>query len=162
MPRPIETLLSLPRVRLIDRVPIIETEQYLKRFMSQSEYKPKLVKRALEISEGSAQQFSTDDKGLSVLLEEVDSAEYVVTRRSKSVMEEMLNGICADGHIFKKFEEEIEPLYDASPRLRGVTKLTDGLVDRTKEESIDLARALAINMPTHTRQPSQNSHELRN
>ena len=130
--------------------------------MSQSEYKPKLVKRALEISEGSAQQFSTDDKGLSALLEEVDSAEYVVTRRSKSVMEEMLNGICADGHIFKNFEQDIQPLYDASPRLRGITKLTDGLVDRTKEESLDLARALMINMPTQARQPSQNSHELRN
>jgi len=118
MPKAIETLLSLPRVRLIDRVPIIETEQYLKRFIRRSEYKPKLVNRALQVSEGSAQQFSTDDKGLSMLLEEIESAEYVVTGRSKSAMEEMLNGICADGRIFKDFEKEIEPLYDASPRLR--------------------------------------------
>ena len=154
MPRPLETLLSLPRVRLIDRVPVVETEQYLKRFMNQPVHRPKLVKQALQVSEGSAQQFSTDDKGLSMLLEEVDSAEYVVTKRSKSMMEKMLNGICADGRIFKDFEQEIEPLYDASPRLRGVTKLADGLVDRTKEESIDLARALAINMPTYTRTPA--------
>jgi len=35
MPRPIETLLSLPRVRLIDRVPILETKKYVKRFMGQ-------------------------------------------------------------------------------------------------------------------------------
>ena len=154
MPRPIETLLSLPRVRLIDRVPVVETEQYLKRFMNQPVYRPKLVKQALQVSEGSAQQFSTDDKGLSTLLEEIDSAEYVVTGRSKTVMEEMLNGICVDGHIFKDFEHEIEPLYDASSRLRGVTKLADGLVDRTKEESLDLARALAISVPVYSRESS--------
>jgi len=159
MPRPIETLVSLPRVRLIDRIPILETEEYLKRFINQAECKPKLVNRALQVSQGSAQQFSTDDKGLSTLLEEVDSAEYIVTRRSKMVMEEMLNGICADGRIFKDFEEEIETLYDASPRLRGVAKLTDNLVDKTKEESIDLARALLIKIPTHTHQPSSLSRE---
>ncbi len=122
--------------------------------MNHSEYKPKLVNRALQVSEGSAQQFSTDDKGLSALLEEIDSAEYVVTRRSKRVMEEMLNGICADGRIFKGFEQEIEPLYEASPNLREVSKLADNLADKTKEESLDLARALLINLPTHTRQPS--------
>ena len=149
MPRPIETLLSLPRVRLIDRVPVVEAEQCLKRFMNQPVYRPKLVKQALQVSVGSAQQFSTDERGLSALLEEIDSAEYVVTERSKTVMEEMLNGICADGNIFKDFEHEIEPLYDASPRLQGVTKLADGLVDRTKEESLDLARALALNMPAY-------------
>jgi len=159
MSRPIETLLSLPRVRLIDRVPIIETEEYVKRFMNQSEYKPKLVKRALQVSEGSAQQFSNDDKGLSVLLEEVESADYIVTRRSKKVMEEMLNGICADGHIFKDFERRIETLCDASSHLRRVTKLADNLVDRTKEESVDLARALLIKIPTHSRQPSSLSRE---
>jgi hypothetical protein len=127
--------------------------------MNQSKYKPKLVNRALQVSKGSAQQFSTDDKGLSALLEEIDSAEYIVTRRSKIVMEEMLNGICADGRIFKGFEQEIEPLYDASPHLRGVAKLADNLVDKTKEESFDLARALLIDIPTHTRQPSLRSRE---
>ena len=151
MQRPIETLLSLPRVRLIDRVPIIETAEYLKRFMRQPEKSSKLVKSALQVSEASVQQFSTDDEGLSTLLEEVDSTEYVVTGRSKRTMEEMLNGICADGHIFKDFELEMEPLYDDSPMLRKVAKLADDLVDRTNEESLDLARALAIKMPTHMR-----------
>ncbi|MGA2971699.1 MAG: hypothetical protein ABSE39_03625 [Candidatus Bathyarchaeia archaeon] len=79
MPRPIETLLSLPRVRLIDRVPILETEKYVRRFMGQPAYRPKLVKQAMKVSERSAQQFSLDDMGLAMLLEEVDSAEYVVT-----------------------------------------------------------------------------------
>jgi hypothetical protein len=154
MPRPIETLLSLPRVRLIDRVPILETEEYVKRFMHQSEYRPRLVNRALQVSEASAQQFSTDDKGLSTLLKELDSAEYTVTGRSKIAMEEMLNGICADGGIFKGFEQDIETLYEASPTLRDVTKLADNLADRTREESLDVARALLIGIPTHARQPS--------
>ena len=158
MPRPIETLLSLPRVRLVDRVPIIETEEYVKLFMHRSGYMSKLVNRALQVSEGSAQQFSTDDKGLSALLEEIDSAEYIVTRRSKKVMEEMLNGICADGRIFKGFEEEIETLYEASPTLRNVTKVADTLADKTKEESIDVARALLIDMPTYAHQPSMRPH----
>ena len=148
MPRPIETLLSLPRVRLIDRVPILETQEYLKRFMNQPEHTPKCINRALQVSEGSARQFSTDDKGLSALLEEIDSAEYVVTKRSRIVMEEMLNGICADGRIFKDFEQEIGPLFELSPHLRNVANVADNLADKTKEESLDLARALLIDIPT--------------
>jgi hypothetical protein len=159
MPRPIETLLSLTRVRLVDRIPILETKEYVKRFMNHSEYAPKLIDRALHVSKGSAQQFSADDKGLSTLLEEIDSAEYIVTRRSKGVMEEMLNGICSDGRIYKGFEQEIEPLCDASPSLRYVSKVADNLADKTKEESMDLARALLIDLPTHTRQSALRSLE---
>ncbi len=151
MPRPIETLLSLPRVRLIDRVPILETEKYVRRFMNRSEYQAKLVKQALQVSEGSAQQFSIDDQGLSALLEEIDSAEYIVTKRSKRIMEDMLNGICADGSIFKKFEGDIDPLCDISRQLREVSKLADSLADRAKEESLDVARALLIDLPTQAR-----------
>ncbi len=133
MPRPIETLLSLPRVRLVDRVPILETKEYVRRFLSQSEHTPRLINRALQVSKGSAQQFSTDDKGLSALLEEIDSAEYIVTRHSKRVMEDMLNGICADGSIYKGFEREIEPLCDASPHLHYVSRVADTLADKAKE-----------------------------
>jgi len=154
MPRPIETLLSLSRVRLIDRVPILETKEYVRRFMNHSEYAPKLISGALQVSEGSAKQFSADDKGLSALLEKIDSAEYIVTRRSKGVMEGMLNGICDDGRIYKDFEQEIEPLCDASPPLRYVSKVADNLAYKTKEGSLDLARALLIDLPTHTRRSS--------
>ena len=152
MPRPIETLLSLPRVRLIDKVPVIETERYVNHFISQSDYTARLVQRALQVSEGSAEQFSTDDKGLSTLLDEVGSAEYVVTERSKSMMEEMLSGICADGLIFKDFEQQIMPLYEGSRHLRDITKVADDLVYKTREESLDLARALVIEMPIHNRE----------
>ena len=127
--------------------------------MNRSEYRSKLIDRALQVSRGSAHQFSADDKGLSALLEEIDSAEYVVTRHSKGVMEEMLNGICADGRIYKGFEQEIEPLCDASPRLRYVSKLADNLADKTREGSLDLARALLIDLPTHSRHPSLRSLE---
>ncbi len=117
------------------------------------EYQPKLVKQALQVSEGSARQFSADDQGLSTLLEEIDSAEYVVNRHSKKVMENMLNEICADGSIFKEFEGEIDPLCEISRSLRQISKLADGLADRAKEESLDVARALLIDLPTPTRDP---------
>lgn len=149
MPRPIETLLSLPRVRLINRVPIVETERYVRRFIHRTEYQPKLVKQSLQVSKGSAKQFSADDQGLSTLLAELDSAEYVVTRRSKRIMEDMLNGICADGAIFKGFKEKIQPLCAISQPLKEASRLADNLADRTKEESIDVARALMIDLPTH-------------
>ena len=149
MPRPIETLLSLPRVRLFDRVPILETEELVRSFLDRPDYRPKLVKDAFQVSRGSAQQFSMDDRGLSALLEEIDSAEYIVTKRSRKVMEEMLDGIYGDGVIYKRFEAEIEPLYDVSQPLLEVSKLADSLADKTKEESIDLARALMINLPGH-------------
>jgi len=150
MPRPIETLLSLPRVRLIDRVPILETEKYVRRFMGQPAYCPKLIKQAVQVSERSAQQFSLDDMGLATLLEEIDSADYVVTKRSKRMLEEMLKGICADGFIFKEFEGAIDPLCEISSHLRQVSKIADGLADKAKEETIDVARALLIDLPTHT------------
>lgn len=159
MPRPIETLLSLPRVRLIDRVPILETEEYVRRFMNRVQYQPKLIKQALQVSKGSAQQFSTDDEGLSALLEEIDSSEYIVTKRSKKIMENMLNGICADGRVFKGFEGRIEPLCDIFQPLREVSKLADSLADKTKEESLDLARALLIDLPKQDWQASARSRE---
>lgn len=148
LPRPIETLLSFPRVRLIDRVPILETQQYVSRFVDQTEYRPRLVKQALEVSDGSARQFSSDDEGLSTLLHEMDAAQYVVTKRSRIVMEDMLNGICADGRIFKGFEQSIQPLCEISPPLRDVSNLADSLADKAKEESLDVARALLIQLPS--------------
>jgi len=148
LPRPIETLLSLPRVRLIDKVPILETEQYVRRYVERTEYHPKLVKQALRVSDGSACQFSADEEGLSTLLREVASAEYVVTERSKQMMEGMLNSICADGRIFKGFESSIAPLCEISQPLRNSSNLADSLADQAKEESLDLARALLINLPT--------------
>ena len=147
MPRPLETLLSLPRVRLANRVPILETETLVRRLLDRTEYQPKLVKNAFEVSRGSAHQFSMDDQGLSALLKEINSAEYIVTKRSKKVMEEMLNGIYGDGFVFKEFENEIEPLCQISQALRQVSKLADTLADKTKEESIDVARALMIDLP---------------
>lgn len=149
MARPIETLLSLPRVRLIDRVPIIETEAYVRRFIHQIETQPKLVQKSLQVSNESAKQFSADDKGLSSLLAEFNYAEYVVTKNSKRVMEGMLSEICADGDIFKGFEKKIQPLCEISQPLREAARLADSLADRAKEESVDVARALMIELPTH-------------
>jgi len=159
MPRPIETFLSLPRVRLIDRVPILETEKYVRRFMGRLGYRPKLVKQAMQVSEGSAKQFSADDEGLCTLLGELDSAEYVVTKRSKRMMGEMLSGICADGFIFKGFEGEIDSLCKISPPLRQVSKLADGLADKAKEETIDVARALLLDLPTHATDLRLQAHQ---
>jgi hypothetical protein len=148
LPRPIETLLSLPRVRLIDKVPILETQEYVRRFIERVEYHRKLVKQALRVSDASAVQFSADDEGLSVLLREVQSAQYVVTKRSKRIVEDLLNGICADGRIFKGFENNIQPLCEISPPLRDSSTIANSLTDKAKEDSFDLARALLIHLPT--------------
>ena len=152
MPRPIETLLSLPRVRLIAKVPILETEKYVRRFITRSDYRPKLVKPSLEVSKNSAKQFSQDDRSLSALLTELDSAEYIVTRRSKGVMEDMLRGVCEDGVVFKGFEEKIQPLCEISQPLRQASSLAGSLADKAKEDSLDVARALLINLPTPKRE----------
>jgi len=150
LPRPIETLLSLPRVRLIDRVPILETEKCVRLFKDREAYRPKLVQQALQVARGSAKQFFADDESLSTLLEEIDSAQYIVTKRSKKTMEDMLSSICADGSIYKEFEDEIDPLCRSSPPLYQTSKLADGLADKAREESIDVARALLINLPTRS------------
>jgi hypothetical protein len=128
-------------------VPILETQEYVRRFMQREEYRPRLVKDALKVSKGSAHQFSVDDEGLSTLLQQIDSAEYVVTQRSKRVMEDMLNGICADGHVYKGFEDNIKPLCEISRPLRDVSGLANSLANKAREESIDVARALLINLP---------------
>jgi hypothetical protein len=99
------------------------------------------------VSEGSAQQFAADDKGLSTLLEEVNSTEYMVTKRSRAIMEGILKDIYGDGCIFKEFEGEIQPLCDISPQLREISNVADSLADKTKEETFDVARALLIDLP---------------
>ena len=147
MPRPIESLLSLPRVRLFDRVPILETENFVRRFLGQPGYQTKLVESALEVSEGSARQFSSDDEGLTTLLKEIGSAEYIVTKRSRTAMEKMLSGIYKDGFLFKEFEKHIAPLCELSNKLQRASRFADSLADMTKEESIDVARALMIDLP---------------
>jgi hypothetical protein len=147
MPRPIETLLSLPRVRLFERVPILETQELVRRFINRPDYQPKLVNRTLEVSQASAKQFSSDDEGLCTLLNEINSVEYVVTRRSKRVIEGMLEDICDDGSLFKRFEDQIRPLFEISRNLLQASKLADSLADRTKEEAIDVARTLMITLP---------------
>jgi hypothetical protein len=120
----------------------------VKHFIERAEYRYKLVKQALRVSDESALQFSKDDQGLTTLLGEIHSAEYIVTERSKRVMEEMLNGICADGRIFKGFERNIQPLCAISPPLRNTSSLANSLTDKAKEQSLDLARALLIHLPT--------------
>lgn len=155
MRRPIETLLSIRRVRLFDRVPIFETERLVRLFANRINYQRKLVKDATAVSEGSARQFSEDDRGLSTLIEELESREYVVTKRSRRIMEEMLSGMYGDGLIFKDFETEIEPLYPLSSDLRRASQLADQLADKTKEETFDVARALLIDLPK--RNPDQTS-----
>lgn len=127
--------------------------------MERPGYRLKLVKQAMQVSEGSAKQFSADDEVLCTLLEEVNSAEYIVTTRSKRMMGELLNGICADGFIFKGFESEIDPLCEISPPLRQVSKLADGLADRVKEETIDVARALLLDLPTHASDLRLHEHQ---
>jgi hypothetical protein len=87
----------------------------------------------------------------------MDAAQYVVTKRSRRVMEDMLNGICADGRIFKGFEQSIQPLCEISPPLRDVSNLADSLADKAKEESLDVARALLIQLPTQEDKRRQNA-----
>jgi len=70
-----------------------------------------------------------------------------------------LSGICADGFIFKEFEGEIDPLCEISPPLRQVSKLADGLADKAKEETVDVARALLLDLPTHARDLRLQEHK---
>lgn len=88
------------------------------------------------------------------MLDELESAEYVVTRNSKRIMEGMLNEICADGQIFKNFEQKIEPLCEISRSLLDASNLAANLADRAKEDSVDVARALLIDLPTHPPNPT--------
>ena len=130
-------------------MPILETERLVERFIDRPEYQTRLVKPALEVSRGSARQFSTDNEGLTALLKEIESIEYTVTKRSKRAMEDMLDGICGDGVLFKHFEGRIQPLWELSQDLRKISKFAESLADRTKEECMDVARALMIELPQH-------------
>jgi len=125
----------------------LETQEYIRRLAPRVQYRCRLVNHGIAASNGCANQFSTDEKGLSVLLDEVDSSEYVVTERSKRVIGSMLNGICADGSVFKDFQNTIQPLCEISPSLREASSVADTHASRAKEQSIDLARALLMPLP---------------
>jgi hypothetical protein len=147
MSRPIETLLALPRVKLTDRVPIIETQAYIHRAMNQNPYQMNLINRALQVSGRSAKQFSNDDQGLTTLLSELNSNEYAVTKHSVAILQNLINDICSDGFIYREFENEIEPLTELSEPLRQTSKLAGNLADKTREETFDLAHMLLIAPP---------------
>lgn len=145
--RPIDTILALSRVRLINKVPLLETEQLVRLFLDQVNLRKKLVEHATGVTEGSYRQFESDDEALVALADEIESAQYCVTRHAQARLTSLVRDIFGDGVIYKKFAASIEPLFEESNYLERISGLTSRVVDSTHEHSLDVARLIGAPVP---------------
>jgi len=145
--RPLETILGIPRVRLTQRVPLVETEKMVSIFLDRGPYRPMLVKRATEVTELSYRYFCDDEASLMSLRAAVNSKEFAVNLRTQMILSSLLTGMHQDGGRFKGFEERIEPLMDLSPILEHVARMADEKVDGVRERAEEIGELIGVRVP---------------
>jgi hypothetical protein len=145
--RPIDTILALSRVRLVNKVPVLETEQLVRLLIDRVEFRKTLVEHATGVTEGSYRQFESDDEALVTLADEIESARYCVTRHAQACLASLVRDIFGDGVIYKKFAANIRPLFEESDYLERISGLTARVVDSTHEHSLDVARLIGAPVP---------------
>lgn len=148
MRRPLETILSLPRVRLVNKVPLVETEELIELYIDKRRYRGVLVRHATKVTEGAYIEFVRDDESLTSIIDEINKEDFFVTRKARAAIRELVTGIYGDGIIFKQFEAKIKPLFTDSAELEEITKITDRVADSTKEHSLDVARLVGVSIAT--------------
>ncbi len=147
MPRPLETILSLPRVRLVSKVPVVETERLVQLYVDKPRFRPTLIQHATDVARGSYFQFSRDEASLRHVITVVNTNRYVVTRKSRLAMSDLVNDVYGDGVIYKRFDRTIEPLIESSEILWKVSELAESKADSAAEQSLDVARLLGLSIP---------------
>jgi hypothetical protein len=148
MRRPLETVLLWPRVRLTQKVPLIEAEELVTRYADEPEYQPILVKSATRVTEHSYFYFREDEAHLWNLLRAIVSNMYSVSLRTKLNLRRLLNDAYGDSLIFKEFDRKIEFLFDISKDLKDLTLKVEKIAESTKNYSIEIGEVLGIKLPS--------------
>ncbi len=142
-----ETILTIPRVKLTRRVPLVETEKLVNFHVERPSYHPMLVKRTTEVMERSYMYFCKDETYLLSLMAAVNSNEFTVSVRTQMALSTMLTDVYSDGLTFKGFEDSIEPLLELSQSLEEMTKLTDKKVDDNSCYAEEIGELIGVKIP---------------
>lgn len=144
---PLETILTLPRVKLTRRVPIIEAEKLVKFYVDKPRYHSMLLKHTKKVTGQSYVYFCDDETSLLGLMAAVNSKDYAVSVKSQVVLSDLLTDVYDDSLTFKNFEENIEPLIDISSDLEEMTSLTDQKAYSTRRYAKDLGDLIGVKVP---------------
>ncbi len=147
MRRPLETVLLWPRVRLTQKVPLVEAEELVTRYANEPRYQPILVKSATRVTRHSYFYFSEDEVHLWNLLQAILSDVYSVSLRTKLSLRRLLNDVYGDSLIFKEFDRKIEFLFEISRDLKDLALKVEKIAESTKNYSVEIGDALGIKLP---------------
>jgi len=136
-----------PRVRLTQKVPLVETEKLVVRFAEKPEYQPILVANTKRVAQHSYYSFCEDEIILWNLLHAIISDMYTVSLRTQLYLRRLLNDTYGDSLIFKEFERKIEFLMEISKELKDLSRKVERVADTTKNYSLEIGQELGIKLP---------------
>jgi len=148
MRRPLETVLLWPRVRLTQKVPLIEAEELVTKYADKPEYQPVLVKSATRVAQHSYFYFREDEALLWNLLQAIISNMYSISLRTRLNLRRLLNDAYGDSLVFKEFDRKIEFLFDISKDLKDLALKVEKIAESSKNYSIEIGEALGIKLPS--------------
>lgn len=148
MRRPLETVMVWPpRVRLTQKIPIVETEELVMRFAEKPDYQPILVANTKSVAQQSYYSFCEDEIILRNLLRAIISDMYTVSLRAQLYLRRLLNDTYGDSLVFKEFEDKIQFLMEISKELEVLSKKVEQVANTTKDYSLEIGEELGIKLP---------------
>ncbi|MGQ9543723.1 MAG: hypothetical protein ACUVTM_06545 [Candidatus Bathyarchaeia archaeon] len=131
--KPLEIILGLSRVRLPQRIPIVETAELLELHHDNPKLQHALLRHAENVTKNSYWQFSSDEVFLTCIGEALLSNEYLVTASTRVRLSRLVNDVCGDKLIYNGFQQAMRPLFKVSESLEELsiaTRLKAGSADR--------------------------------
>lgn len=144
MKRPIETLLTLPRVKLERRIPISEFTRSLQFYSLDL-----ILKYAREISERSKRIFYLDETVLSAILTGLIEG-YKVTLRSQVLLRELLTDVYHDARKFSVYEQKISPYRRIDIKLDFETSQALDKAEECKGYAEDIGDLMSMKIPAES------------
>jgi len=135
--KPLEIILGLSRVRLPQKVPIVEAAKLLELYIDKPKHQQTLLRHAKTVTEHSYLHFSDDETNLIYLGKAVLSSEYLITETARTRLSRLVNDVCGDRIIYNKFQKAMTPLLEVSDSLEQLsmaTKLKAGSAERKAKD----------------------------
>ncbi|MEM2942047.1 MAG: hypothetical protein QXT81_01320 [Candidatus Bathyarchaeia archaeon] len=142
--KPIETILGLSRVRLAQRIPIVEATELLELRPDEPGFWRSILKPAEILTEKSYLQFSSDELSLTLLERAVLSRKFLVTNSARMSLGRLVNDVCGDELIYKRFRKVLTPLFEISDDLEEAALAAGIKASSAQRKAIDLANCVGL------------------
>jgi hypothetical protein len=149
--QPLDVMIGLKRVRLVQRIGIVEARRLIEQKIDEPKYHPHLIKYSTQISCSSNLIFTNDEIGLAYVVEKLLSQQVVTTEKAGQALSDMLAGLYSDRDVFKTFEKTIKPFFDLSPYLEESTIAARMKADSAKKygEKIEILSGIQVPKPNN-------------